>query len=95
MHTTLAKLREHLMPEASRSALDVAERFANGLATAQELDEARSAAYNATDYTYNAARAAAYNAARAAYAAADAARQRQVDLFLQLCQGSAPWQTQP
>ncbi len=70
---------EHLMPEASRSALDVAERFANGLATAQELAEARSAAY------------AAYYAA-ANTADCPEARQRQEDLFRQLCQGTAPWQ---
>lgn len=38
---------EHLMPEVSRAALDVAERFANGLATTQELAEARSATYAA------------------------------------------------
>ncbi len=94
---------EHLMPQASRDALDVAERFANGQATAQELAEARSAAYNAArsaaynaaeaaayaEAAYNAARAAAYNAARAA------AHQRQTELFRQLCQGTAPCQTQP
>jgi hypothetical protein len=35
---------EHLMPEASKPALAVAERFANGLATEEELAQARSAA---------------------------------------------------
>ncbi len=105
----------HLAPEASRAALDVAERFANGLATEAELAEARDAASSAA---YNANAAAAYNAnaARAAYAAAAyaaaaygaayyaayhaarpicAAHQRQTELFRQLCQGTAPWQTQP
>ncbi len=90
---------EHLMPEASRSALDVAERFANGQATAQELAEARSAAGAACDAAYAAyAAGAACDAAYAAYGAACdaayAARQRQTELFLQLCQGAAPWQTQ-
>ena len=64
----------HLMPEASRAALDVAEQFANGLATSYELAEARSAAYTA--------------------AADEEARQRQVELFRQLCRGAAPWQSE-
>lgn len=52
-----ARDAEHLMPEASRAALDVAEQFANGLATSEELAEARSSAYAAwhveddADYT--------------------------------------------
>ncbi len=98
---------EHLMPEASRSALAVAERFANGQATAQELAEALADAHEAAASAYaarsaaHAARSPAYYAAYAAatyaasYYAMDAARQRQTELFRQLCQGTAPWQTQP
>lgn len=111
---TVAFAREvaHLMPEDSRSALAVAERFANGLATAQELKKARSATYAAwlnvareagtDDAAYTACEActacndAAYAAARAAYYARVTCdtHQRQTELFLQLCQGTAPWQTQ-
>lgn len=118
---------EHLMPEDSRFALAVAERFANGQATAQELAKASSVACAAwhvaddaactacTTYAaYDDATCIAY-AAYAAYVAcaacddvADAAfraayyarttcdtHQRQTDLFLQLCQGTPPWHTQP
>jgi hypothetical protein len=62
----------------SIAALDVAERFANGDATAAELEEARNGARAARAATYAAASAtyAAASAAAtyAAYAAADAAR---------------------
>jgi len=64
-----ARQVEHLMPDASKSALDVAERFANGLATEEELSQAYAAAYAAW-----AAWAAADDAARAAAYAAWAAR---------------------
>ena len=58
-----ARQVQHLMTDhRSVAALDVAERFANGLATAEELDAARDAA-----------RAAAWDAARDARAARDAA----------------------
>lgn len=110
---------EHLMPEASRAALDVAEQFANGLATPEELAEARSAAYSDAAYAAgqaatNASRVATHHAAYAAYTAAysdasraasqaayqaasasdEEARQRQAELFSQLCQGTAPWYAQ-
>jgi hypothetical protein len=70
---------EHLMLDAAKSALDVAERFANGLATKEELAQARAAAYAAADAAFAApvafvafvaARAAAWAAAAAARAAA-------------------------
>ena len=104
---------EHLMPEAARSALDVAERFANGQATAQELAKASSAACaawrvaddadGASDAAYFAYVAciscedAAVRAVYTAYVARTSCdtRQRQADLFRQLCQGTAPWHTQP
>ena len=122
----VAREVQHLMPEACVAALDVAERFANGQATAQELGEARSAAAAyfaaaaATRATWTATRAAAaraayfaaaraaadaaaraayfaayYAADAAAYYAADAAAAKacQTELFRQLCQGAAPWQT--
>ncbi len=79
---------EHLMEDKrSIKCLDVAERFANGQATEEELEKARTAAYAAyhaayaARYTDDAAADAAYaahvtaraDAACAAYVAADAA----------------------
>ena len=62
-----ARQVQHLMTDPrSLAALDVAERFANGLATSEELDAARAAAWAAAD----AARDAAWAAADAAWAAA-------------------------
>ena len=62
-----ARRVQHLMTDPrSREALDVAERYANGEATADELAAAEAAA--------EAARAAAGDAAWAAWAAWDAAR---------------------
>ena len=53
---------QHLMTdERSVAALNVADQFANGLATKEELDAAATAAYNAAGV----ASADAYNAARA------------------------------
>jgi len=76
---------KHLMPEASRSAFEVAERYAKGLATDEELDSASAEAARASaaadvaandatpldDEDVDAARAerAANAAAYAAYAA--------------------------
>ena len=56
----------------SWEAVRVARRFADGLATSEELAAARDAAYAARDATRDATRDAAY-AAYAAYAARDAA----------------------
>ena len=62
-----ARQVQHLMTDKrSIEALDVAERFANGLATTQELDAARYAAGTAAWDARDAAGAAARDAARAA-----------------------------
>ena len=71
-----ARRGQHLMTDSrSVEALDVAERFANGLATQQELAAARDAAGDAWAAARAAARDAAGYAARDAawYAAGDAA----------------------
>ena len=77
-----ARQVQHLMTDPrSIAALDVAERFANGDATSDELaaayaaaDAAAYSAYDAADAAYDAAYAAADAAAHAtAYAAATAA----------------------
>jgi hypothetical protein len=70
-----ARQVQHLMTDPrSVAALDVAEKFAHGLATEAELKEAYDAAYAADSvarpWAYAAARAAAY---AAAYASAEAA----------------------
>jgi hypothetical protein len=69
-----ARQVQHLMPDPrSVAALDTAERFANGLATLNELSDARAAAWDAArDAAWDAAWAAAWDAAWAA--AWDAAR---------------------
>ena len=71
---------EHLMTDRrSKDALDVAERFANGDATKEEMVAAWDAAGAA-------ARAAAGAAAWAA------ARAAQSQMFIRMCEGTAPWQ---
>jgi len=65
----------------SIAALDVAEGFANGEATREELKAAGAAA--------DAAWAASLAAARAA---ADAAKDAQKEMFIAMCEGKAPWQ---
>ena len=63
-----ARQVQHLMTDQrSVAALDVAERFANGDATKEELDAAEAAAWAASGYAaMTAAGAAAWAAARAA-----------------------------
>ena len=75
-----ARQVQHLMTDQrSVDALDVAERYANGEATVEELTSARAAARDAWDDAGAAAKAAAWdawdegNAAGAAWAAWDAA----------------------
>jgi len=73
-----ARLVQHLMEDQrSINALDVAEKFANGEATKEELDAAAYAAYAAAavaTYATDSDSDSAYAAADAAYAAAYAAR---------------------
>lgn len=66
-----ARLVQHLMKDQrSLDALDVAEKFSNGLATRKELNAAAYAADDAADTAaYSAADSAAYAAYAAAYAA--------------------------
>ena len=78
-----ARQVQHLMSDPrSVAALDVAERYANGKATADELAAARAAAWAAEAAAWAAARAAAWDAARAA--ARDAARAAQSKEFLRV-----------
>ena len=71
-----ARTVDHLMTDhRSLTALDVAERYADGLASDADLDAARAAAWDAAA----AARAAAWDAARAA--AWDAAWDAQSAIF--------------
>ena len=73
-----ARLAWRWMPQASRDALETAERWTRGEATAEDCRKARAAVYadDAAVYADDAAYAAAdaaYAAAAAAYAADDAA----------------------
>jgi hypothetical protein len=67
------QVQHSMVDERSINAIDVAEKFANGEATREELDAARAAAWAALDAAWDATRAAA-RAAAAWAAAMDAAR---------------------
>ena len=91
-----ARQVQHLMTDTrSLNALDVAEKYASGQATGEELAAARAAAWAAArDAAWAAARAAARAAAwaaRAAGAAGDAAwaaaRRKQAKIFLAVVSG--------
>lgn len=80
-----ARSVQHLMTDKrSLDALDVAERFANGLATQAELAAAWAALAAALTAAWAAARAADAAAAAAARAVARAA---QANLFILMCEG--------
>ena len=83
-----ARQVQHLMnDERSINALDVAEKFANGEATQDDLVAARDAAWDAARVdAWDAARVAALDAARVA------ARVDQKQMFIKMCNGEAPWQ---
>ena len=84
------KVWDLLIDERSRKAVEVAESYANGKATYEELEAAFAAAFAAADAAYAAAaRVAAYaaadDAAEAAYVAARvAAKAAQIKLIAEL-----------
>ena len=95
---------EHLLNDASIKCLNVAEKYANGEATLEEMGKARNAArnaargaawYAASCAARDAASCAARNAARgaawyaASWAARDADIKSQEEMFIQMC----TWQT--
>jgi len=83
-----ARQVKHLMTDQrSLNALDVAEKFANGDASREQLQDARDAAWDAARAAawdaaraaaWDAARAAAWDAARAAARAAQSAKLREI-----------------
>ena len=79
-----ARKVQHLMKDPrSINAIDVAERFANGLAHRDELNAARDAAWDAAmDAAWDAARDAAWDAARDE--AMDAARDAQKEELIRI-----------
>ena len=90
-----ARQVQHLMRDSrSTNALDVAERFANGKATKEELEAASAAAWAAWAGASADARAAWAGARVAASAARDDTYAAQEEMFKLMCDGKAPWQTQ-
>ena len=99
-----ARRVQHLMTDPkSLKALDVAEAFANGNASLEELRTARAAAGDtawaaAGDTAWGAAWDTAWGSAQdtawgAAWDAAwDAAWGAQKEMFIKMCKGQAPWQ---
>lgn len=81
----------------SIESVNVAERFANGRATSEELAAARDAARaDKRDSSWAATRAAAWDAAwSATWAdALDAEKDAQKQMFINMCNGTAPWQVE-
>lgn len=97
-----ARQVQHLMTdERSIKALDVAEKYANGAASYEELTDAIGASYAVSVAASAAARCASYAASDAASAAAMSARcdasyaasyAAQKKMFIKMCKGEAPWQ---
>lgn len=115
-----ARQVQHLMEDQrSIDALDVAEKFADGESSDEELEAARGAAFAAAmdaafaaamDATWAATRDAAWAAtwaatrgvtkvaamgaawAAACAAAMEADREDQEKMFIEMCEGRAPWQ---
>lgn len=92
------QVQDLLTDPRSLRALDVAEAYAEGRATQEELAEARKEARRVASggreeaWDAHAACAAACAAAAAYTFAARAARAAQSDMFVKMCQGQAPWQ---
>lgn len=97
-----ARQVQHLLTDKrSLDAIDVAERYANGQATEDELDAAADAAWAAWDAAADAARAAweaaaydgAYDVAKAASAACEAARSAAGATARDAARDAATWAT--
>ena len=96
-----ARQVEHLSDDPRVKACnDVAERFANGMATEEDLGAARYAVWSTAGSaarsaagcaTGCAARSAAWSAAWHARSAAGQ-QTRQKEMFIEMCEGNAPWQ---
>ena len=87
-----ARQVQHLMTDPrSLAALDMAEKFANGQATYEELEIARNAAWTAADAAWAAAVAAAWAAADAAWAAAVAAAWTAADAARDMARDAAAY----
>ena len=84
-----ARQVEHLMTdEWSKNALLVAEKYANGKASDEELKEAYDAASRAASDA--ASRAASHAASRVASRVAS--REAQKEMLIKMLKGEAPWQ---
>ena len=95
------RMIQHLLTdERSIRVIDVAERFANGDATEEELELARVGAwdaYAASNTAHSVAQSVAQSVAHsAAYFAAraivDTKRLEQTEMLIKMCEGNAPWQ---
>ena len=102
-----ARQVQHLMTDTRcLKGLDVAERFANGEVTQEELGEAQIMVWKASESTgfdnvahsaycavfHNINDAVSYAAHNAARAINDTERTKQTEMFIRMCEGTAPWQ---